>query len=257
MVSGVDTDPQETSGETQPDRRGRRKRRRIRLAVVLLVLLAGAAVAFQRPLFSGNVGVVDPGKVIRSAQPTANLPELIDEYQPKSILNLRGGSYRNSWYDAEVSATEQHGIDFYDFPMEATERPTKAQLLTLVDLLDHCQYPLLIHCKRGADRTGLVSGLYRLSVLGQTPDEALDSFSIWHLHFPVNGTQRLHEPFVEYRDWLAAEGKTHAPGLFREWVEEHYEDHDSPSPSTLGGPLKPGPRMGTKAEWQARNGLKD
>lgn len=252
MGKGVDNDPQDAAEQTRIDRLRRRKRRRIRLAVVLLAVAAVAAWIFQGPLFSGNVTVVDPGKVIRSAQPTGNLADLIDTHQPKSILNLRGGSYLNPWYDAEVEATETGEIDFYDFPMEATERPSRAQLLTLIDLLDHCQYPLLIHCKRGADRTGLVSALYQLSVLGQSPDEAIKSFSIFHGHFPVNGTERLHEPIDEYRDWLDAEGKDHAPGLFREWVAEHYEDPAEASPLT---PLSPGSRMGPKAEWLARQSV--
>ena len=46
---------------------------------------------FERPLFQGNLGVVDAGKVIRSAQPTSQLPRWVDDFHLKSILNLRGG----------------------------------------------------------------------------------------------------------------------------------------------------------------------
>ena len=44
------------------------------------------------------------GAVYRCAQPKGNLPDLIAECRPRSILNLRGGSYRDDWYDAEVRA---------------------------------------------------------------------------------------------------------------------------------------------------------
>ena len=51
---------------------------------------------------------------------------------------------------------------YYDLPLSATRRPTRRELLQLIDLLETCSYPLLIHCKSGADRTGLASALYRL-----------------------------------------------------------------------------------------------
>lgn len=230
--------PQQTS-----DRRARRLRRLKRLAVVLLVLLVASTAVFHRPLFLGNVGAVDPGKVYRCAQPKGNLDDLIAELQPGSILNLRGGWYTDSWYAAEVEATEQAGIDFYDFPMKANRRPSRAELLTLIDLLDRCRYPLVIHCKSGADRTGLASALYRLVVLGHSPDEALEEFSIFYSHIPLAGPERLHEPFKEYRDWLQVEGKTHEPSLFRDWVVHHFRDEGSAEDALLA-PLTPGPRMG-------------
>jgi protein tyrosine/serine phosphatase len=214
------------------------------VAVVLLVLAVASTAVLYRPIFLGNVAAVEPGKVYRCAQPKANLDELIAELRPGSILNLRGGWYTDDWYAAEVEATEQSGIDFYDFPMKATRRPSRAELLTLIDLLDRCRYPLVIHCKSGADRTGLASALYRLVVLGHSPDEALEEFSIFYSHIPLAGPERLHAPFKEYRDWLQAEGKVHDPSLFRDWVARHFRDEQPAAESEPIAPLEPGPRMG-------------
>ena len=237
------------------DRQARRLRRLKRLALILVVLAGGAAGVLYRPLFLGNVAAVDPGKVYRCAQPKGNLETLIAEHQPGSILNLRGGSYADPWYAAEVEATERLGIDFYDFPMQATERPSRAELLTLIDLLERCRYPLVIHCKSGADRTGLVSALYRLVVRGESPDAAMKEFSIWYSHIPIAGPERLHQPFKEYRDWLQAEGKEHAPPLFRSWVKRHYQDlEESAEPSEPIKPLQPGSRMGPPPSWLVRKG---
>ncbi|WP_315852060.1 tyrosine-protein phosphatase [Tautonia rosea] len=241
--------PQQTS-----DRRARRLGRLKRVAVVLFLLAVVSATVFYRPLFLGNVAAVEPGKVYRCAQPKGNLDDLIAELQPGSILNLRGGSYTDSWYAAEVEATEQAGIDFYDFPMKATRRPSRAELLTLIDLLDRCRYPLVIHCKSGADRTGLASALYRLMVLGESPDEALEEFSIFYSHIPLAGPERLHEPFKEYRDWLQAEGKTHEPPVFRDWVAQHFRDEGAADAAPII-PLKPGSRMGPPPAWLATKGV--
>ncbi len=220
---------------------GRSWRKRLaRVAAVLAILAVVATAIFHKPLFQGNLGVVEPGKVYRSAQPKANLAALIEEVQPASILNLRGGSPADAWYAAEVAACQKNGIDFYDLPMSATERPARSDLLKLLDLLDRCRYPLLVHCKAGSDRTGLAVGLYWMSQRDLEPEPARSSFTIWHGHVPLFGPERLHEPFFEYEQWLAENGQKHSASLLRRWVEQEYQDlrrHQEPFV-----PLEPGPR---------------
>jgi hypothetical protein len=219
-------------------RRLARERRRRRI-LVLLAALALAAATLHRPLFLGNFGVVAPGRVYRSAQPRAGLRELIRDHKIASIVNLRGGSIGDDWYVNEVRTTRETGIDFYDFPMSATHRPSRRELLTLLDLLDRCRYPLLIHCKSGSDRTGLLSALYRMSREGEPPEEAEAEFSIGYGHFEIGGPQHLHEPLDEYRAWLSQSGLAHSPTLFRSWVEREYRSDDTRTTFT---PLRPGPR---------------
>src|SRR6185312_4758632 len=141
----------------------------------------------------GNFGVVDDGLVYRSAQPTDGLPGLIAEKRIGAVLNLRGGSDADPWYAAEVAATKRLEVDFYDLPLVATVRPSRKQLLTVLELLDRCKYPLLIHCKSGSDRTGLVSGLYLMSRKGVAPERAEGAFSLYYGHVPLLGTRHLHE----------------------------------------------------------------
>src|SRR4029077_7746227 len=130
-------------------------------AAVLFVLLGlGLCWTFRRPWFHSNLRGVDAWRVIRSAQPTTHLCDWIQDYHLRSILNLRGGTPADWWYEAEVKAAQASGVWFYDFPLSATRRPTRRELLVLIDILKSCSYPLLIHCKSGADRTGLASALY-------------------------------------------------------------------------------------------------
>ena len=218
--------------------RRRVSRRRI-LGLGLLAALAVAAVVFRRPLFGGNFGVVEPGRVYRSAQPTTGLPGLIRDRRLASVLNLRGGSPGDPWYVAEVRATHDAGVDFYDFPMCATRRPSRSELLVLIDLLGRCRYPLLIHCKQGADRTGLATALYRMVEQEVGPAEALESFALAYGHVPILGTRHLHEPLEEYATWLDARRLSHTPRRFRLWVEQEYR---SDGPTGTPPPLVAGPR---------------
>jgi hypothetical protein len=208
----------------------------------------GALVYFYKPLFTGNFGVVDPGQVYRCAQPKAGLARLLDQSHPGSILNLRGGSLNDSWYAAEWKASQERQIDFYDLPLSAVRRPKRRDLLCLLDVMEHCRYPLLIHCKSGADRTGLASALYLMARRGEPPDQAIRAFSYAHGHFPIGGPEHLQEPLLEYQAWLAAHHQAHTPDRLRQWVEHDYKAAD-PVPERLT--VRPGPRAALRNKESA------
>jgi protein tyrosine phosphatase (PTP) superfamily phosphohydrolase (DUF442 family) len=213
--------------------------------LALAVGIALLAYHFRRPLFQGNFGVVQPGLVYRSAQPGVNLPELVARHHLATILNLRAGSRADDFYRDETRTAEELGVAFYDLPLSANRRPTRRELLILLDLLDRCRYPLLIHCKSGSDRTGLVAGLYLMAVRGLPPRKALDAFTTAYGHFPVFGTARLHDPFQEYDRWLSDRGLSHTSTRLRHWVAYHYRAVDGPGPYPA---LRPGPRARLAAE---------
>ncbi|MCA1684529.1 MAG: tyrosine-protein phosphatase [Planctomycetia bacterium] len=222
-------------------------RRRIVLGALGAILLL-TTYSFQRPLFRGNFGVVEAGKVYRSAQPRGGLAGLIGGRKLLSILNLRGGTPADPFYADELRISANRGVDFYDFPMSATRRPTRRELLALIDLFGRCRYPLLIHCKSGADRTGLASALYLMAGQGVGPEKAIRAFSLDYGHVGLYGTERLHKPIVEYNTWLKTRGLAHTPGRFRRWVETDYE---SPERSRDFRPMRPGPRDSVAAKLKA------
>jgi hypothetical protein len=220
--------------------------RRFLLRLALVAILACAAVPgslLLRPWTGSNLGIVHGGSVIRAAQPTSGLPALIHDYHLASILNLRGGSARDSWYTDEVETARKSQVDFFDLPLSATKRPSRRDLLRLIGTLDRCEYPLLIHCKAGADRTGLATAIYLMMHCNEPPRQALRAFTIYHSHVPLFGTEHLHEPIDEYANWLDANGLEHTPDRFRMWVKNEYKSDD---PAMDPPPLEPGPRRPTR-----------
>ncbi len=205
-------------------------------AGLLVVLIA----IFWIPLTQGNFGVVDPCLVFRSAQPGGELPRLIREHRLASILNLRGGSRADSWYLSEFRAARDEGLAFYDLPLSASRRPTRRELLILLDFFEHCPYPLLIHCKSGSDRTGLACVLYLMTRRGEPPEQAVRAFNLRYGHVPLFGPEHLHEPFCEYRAWLQSRDLAHTPARLRAWVEHDYRADDR---ATNVPHLQPGPRV--------------
>jgi protein-tyrosine phosphatase len=235
--------------------RGNRRRRFTRRGLfALLTLLLSPLILLLRPWYDGNLGILDPGRAFRSAQPTHQLDRIIENHRLSSILNLRGGSSKDWWYTAEVATAEKNNVAFFDLPMSATRRPTRRELLLLIDVMNSCKYPLLIHCKAGADRTGLASAVYLMTQKNLSPREALNAFTIYHSHVPMFGAQHLHEPLNEYADWLDAEQLTHTPERFRDWVKFTYQSKDANEDPPS---LSPGPRRPRDERSQARDERSD
>jgi hypothetical protein len=233
-------DVSEDQDLAKQSQRLRRRRWRLGISLILLVLVIAFVVEFRRPLFERNFGVVDANRVYRCEQPGEWLATDIDKYHYKSILNLRGGSFEDKFYETEVRITGEHGVAFYDFPLSASRRPTRRELLILLDFFERCTYPILIHCKRGSDRTGLVSALYLLAIKQVDPVKAEGQLCIEHGHVSIWGsTARLHAPLREYADWLRVLRLTHTLERFRNWVETEYQSDDADAPIQ---PLRPGPR---------------
>ena len=127
--------------------------------------------------------------------------------------------------------------------MQADEPPSRDQILQLLDLFERCDYPLLIHCKSGSDRTGLAVALYRLVIDGDPPEQAEQAFSLDYAHIPLFGPERLHDPLRQYASWLRETGQTHEPARFRGWVSSHYQPVQAADilPAKVE-PIRPGPR---------------
>jgi protein tyrosine phosphatase (PTP) superfamily phosphohydrolase (DUF442 family) len=204
------------------------RQRLIRVSAVLVVLLGLTVTIGYKPLFKQNFSEVVPNRLYRSAQPDDRLAGWIEEHNIKSVLNLRGGYPSYQWYAQEREIIRDHTVDYYEIPISAQLRPRKRELLQIIDLLGRARYPLLVHCKSGADRTGLGVALYHLMVQKELPQTALSGFSIYHAHIPLFGPEKLQQPIREYADWLEQKELIHTPERFREWVETEYEDGREP-----------------------------
>jgi protein tyrosine/serine phosphatase len=177
-----------------------------RTALVLGVVLALLGVYLTALEATGNFHTVFPGELYRSAQP---LPQQMDDYARlygiKTIINLRGGSNDDDWYRAEITESKALGITHVDFPMSAGQELTQEQAAQLIEVMRTAEKPLLIHCKRGADRTGLASALYVAAIkkLGESQAEAQLLPIYGHLSIPFTA------PYAMDRTWQMMEPSLH------------------------------------------------
>jgi protein tyrosine/serine phosphatase len=136
--------------------------------------------------YTGNFNTIVRNEVYRSAQPTAaQITRYVADHGIKSVLNLRGASAGQDWYDAEMAASDALGLVHTDFRMSASIAITATEAKALVALMDRMPKPLLIHCRHGADRTGLAAALYLAQIAGAEEETAEAQLSIRYGHFSV------------------------------------------------------------------------
>ena len=137
---------------------------------------------WDEPLF--NFHTIDPGRAYRSAQPDgAGLQSVIERYGIKTVLNLRGDHPGEDWYDTEAQVCAANGVALISYAMSAGSLPSGAMLAGIINTLETAEYPILIHCSGGADRTGAISAIYRELIRGDSKADALNELSPVYLHF--------------------------------------------------------------------------
>jgi hypothetical protein len=170
-----------------------------------------------------NVHAVIPGRVYRTAQLTpAELQAFIAAQGIRTVVNLRGVCADNAWYVGECRTTHGAAVNQEDITFSAKRFPAPSEMLRFIDVLDHTEYPIVMHCQRGADRTGMASTVVKLLQTGA--DLATARRQLWprYGHFAIGRTAVLDAFFDYYAAWLAARGEEHAPDRFRRWVATDY-----------------------------------
>ncbi|OCC05544.1 hypothetical protein BA190_08530 [Labrys sp. WJW] len=163
-------------------------------AGLIAICLAGWAAGLQ---FTGNVHQVEPG-LYRSAQLSPEkLQEVITSGDIRTIVNLRGPHRGAGWYEDEKRTTQILKVLQIDIPMSSDKAPDPETLARLISVLKTAKQPILVHCKNGADRTGLAAALFEHLVAGKTPEEARQQLSFYYGHFPWlgSGTAAMDETF--------------------------------------------------------------
>ena len=136
---------------------------------------------------------VTPGYFYRSGLMTADgIEEAIDRFGIRTIVNLIDESPDPNvpfgFFDLrtmkESELCREHGVKYVHLPPDLIprgllpeQRPAAIdKFLALLD--DRANYPVLIHCKAGLNRTGVMTAVYRMEYCGFTWRQALDEMRV-------------------------------------------------------------------------------
>jgi protein tyrosine/serine phosphatase len=165
----------------------------------------------------GNFGVVIPGRLYRGNHPTPmRLRRLTRRYGLTTVINLRGATGTGSYHLSRDAALKL-GLTYEDLSLESRGAPHRDRILRLHDIYQSLSGPALLHCKSGADRAGLASGLCLL-FNGGSANDALRQLSWRFGHIKQARTGILDAFFLRYqRD---GEGRK----TFLDWLDQDYDE---------------------------------
>jgi protein tyrosine/serine phosphatase len=141
------------------------------------LLLVAVAVCAQTTLPQSNTKQKDlpnfrrvADGLYRGGQPTeVGLQELV-QLKIKTVVNLRDNDDRAR---AEETAAVAAGLRYFNLPLSNFHKPGNERVAEILSIINApANQPVFVHCKRGADRTGVIIAIYRIERDGWTSEQA-------------------------------------------------------------------------------------
>jgi len=165
--------------------------RRLAPAVIALSLSLTWLQAAPVPAVSGveNFHQVDE-HVYRGAQPSSAGFAGLAKLGIKTVIDLRGEK-------SEANEVQQVGMHYVRLAWSGYHAPAESQITSVLSLLnDSSAWPVFVHCRRGADRTGTAIACYRISHDHWTNQEALDEAKSFGMSSMEIGMRHFIERFA-------------------------------------------------------------
>ena len=204
------------NSQTAPPRR-RARRFWLKLGGSIFVVLALVALAFCWYIgaLGENFRAVDAERCFRSGQVTPeSIQRHVKDQKIKSVINLRGHSH-SAWYTKELEACQTAGVEHFDVKLDPNYLPPPENLKELIARFEQGPYPMLMHCRAGADRSGLAATLYAMIVGNKSLDDAVAQQMTWKVgHIKYDSGDRFLEIYRQNSNGMK----------IKEWILQKYPD---------------------------------
>jgi tyrosine-protein phosphatase SIW14 len=109
-------------------------------------------------------------RLFRGGQPKPGGFERLGQLGIKTVVNLRDDDDRENQEQLDV---EHAGLRYFNIPLGRLGRPEDKQIEQVLSIINNPEnHPVFVHCAHGADRTGVVIAVYRISQEGWTGEQA-------------------------------------------------------------------------------------
>jgi hypothetical protein len=166
------------------------------------------------------------GEWYRGAQMSeSQLAARIRENDIRSVLRLVGTEDSNREdYESDVAATDATGAELLVAKLPTSRLPYRSELATLFEQLDRIARdaslrPVLVHCKQGSDRTGLVTVIWLHDYRGMALEQAREQLAFFpYMHFAAGHADAMGEFLNRYEAYAQKN-----PGAsIKGWVRSYY-----------------------------------
>lgn len=162
-----------------------------------------------------NLHPLDPPRawrIARGSRSAGDFQIILEQLGIRTAIDLRRAN--SSDQAAGQIDFASLGIDYHNLHLRSSDLPHPQPLINFIELLEEAERPLLLYCKRGKDKTGFGSALYRHLICGESICES------WRqLRFIPFGHRRpKHEGPHRFRKLI----EQAAPADLRAWIREEY-----------------------------------
>jgi tyrosine-protein phosphatase SIW14 len=140
--------------------------RQFRLFICLTVIASACATTPAGPLAGAGVRnfVEVNGELSRGAQPTEEGVATLTSRHVVTIVNLRPRREDHNAFDNEEAAAHRFNVTDKHEPLSNWLPPSTSAVEEILSVIGNpAMQPVFVHCKRGADRTGTIIAVYRIS----------------------------------------------------------------------------------------------
>jgi len=123
----------------------------------------------------------------RGGQPEEQQYQLLADQGIKTVINLRS---TKRLIETERAIVERLGMRFESIPMTYIKSPTYNEVKQFLAIVDDSQMrPIFVHCLHGADRTGILCGIFRMIREGWDVKDAFTEMraggwhQLWMFHY--------------------------------------------------------------------------
>lgn len=126
-----------------------------------------------------NLGRVT-GDLYRGGQPRSEGYDQLRKMRIDIVVNLNT-TKKN--VEREKTEVESRGMRYVSIPWSALSLPEDDQVAEFLRLLrDNPDKKIFVHCRHGADRTGVMVAIFRIAIQGWTPEQALAEMERFNFH---------------------------------------------------------------------------
>jgi protein tyrosine phosphatase (PTP) superfamily phosphohydrolase (DUF442 family) len=143
---------------------------RISITAFVSLILICTLLYVKWAVLDYRVYEIDKGRVFRSMRiPYEKIQKVLIDYKIKTVIDLRNTD--EPLIEEEKKAVRGIGLRYEQIPMD--QMPSRENIDNFLKLLDDPSvYPVLIHCRHGIGRTGIMSAIYRIEYQKWDNDKA-------------------------------------------------------------------------------------
>lgn len=148
------------------------RRQVVPTVAVVIILLSATAYAQDTTVYSELPRFQQVSeKLYRSAQPRAGGLSRLHELGITTIINLRGSNRQTR---AEEKKAQALGLNYFNVELPRWGRPEDARVGRVLEIIAAPENGrVLVHCRDGVDRTGMIVAIYRMTHQGWSSNDAL------------------------------------------------------------------------------------